>query len=228
MAGTCGLVALVFGGHDPRPGIDDEFVAYLWFEGGWGARPGKKDNHTAMTLSATSSTNQPIELHERLLPIMYDAYGYETDSAGAGFHRGGCGVTKSWHLTHGGALLSVIGDREKGGPWGYAGGLPGRPHTVIYAPRTAEEETLGMFRSGMPIDKDREVVVHMAGGGGYGQPFERPEHWVLEDVIDGLVSVGAARDLYGVVINEIDTDLRTYVIDRGRTDAIRAAASIPP
>src|SRR5262249_7839081 len=37
MAGTCGLVSLVFGGHDPRPGVDDEFVAYLWFEGGWGA-----------------------------------------------------------------------------------------------------------------------------------------------------------------------------------------------
>jgi N-methylhydantoinase B len=38
------------------------------------------------------------------------------------------------------------------------------------------------------------------GGGGWGSPFRRPVERVLADVRDGYVSLGAARDTYGVVI----------------------------
>jgi N-methylhydantoinase B len=58
----------------------------------------------------------------------------------------------------------------------------------------------------------------MPGGGGYGDPHKRPAAKVAEDVMLGLVSVKAARELYGVavtadgVLDEAETArLRTKV-----------------
>ena len=47
-----------------------------------------------------------------------------------------------------------------------------------------------------------------AGGGGFGNPFERDPATVLEDVLDGKVSIAAAHDRYGVVVagDGIDAD----------------------
>ena len=46
-----------------------------------------------------------------------------------------------------------------------------------------------------------------AGGGGFGDPFERDPAAVLEDVLDGKVSVAAARERYGVVIADGGVDV---------------------
>jgi len=42
----------------------------------------------------------------------------------------------------------------------------------------------------------------MPGGGGFGDPFERDPQAVARDVLDGKVSVEAARELYGVVVED--------------------------
>ena len=48
-----------------------------------------------------------------------------------------------------------------------------------------------------------DVFHHVsAGGGGSGSPLERDPALVLEDVLDGKVSVEAARERYGVVIED--------------------------
>ena len=58
--------------------------------------------------------------------------------------------------------------------------------------------------------------VWTSGGGGYGDPLERPAEVVLEDVLDGRVSVdGAARD-YGAVIGADGS------LDSPATDTLRA------
>ena len=45
---------------------------------------------------------------------------------------------------------------------------------------------------------------------------------MLEDVIDELLSVEKARDVYGVAIEQIDADTLEYRIDRQETDRLRA------
>ena len=45
------------------------------------------------------------------------------------------------------------------------------------------------------------VTLMSAGGGGYGDPFERPTDAVLRDVRAGFVSIDEAREDYGVVID---------------------------
>jgi N-methylhydantoinase B len=52
-------------------------------------------------------------------------------------------------------------------------------------------------------------VLLTAGGGGYGVPYERDPELVRQDVIAGYVTVDAARQDYGVVIDprNFETDL---------------------
>ena len=52
------------------------------------------------------------------------------------------------------------------------------------------------------------VQLDLPGGGGYGDPLERPAEQVLQDVIDGYVSIAAARDLYRVAIIYLGSDDR--------------------
>ena len=46
------------------------------------------------------------------------------------------------------------------------------------------------------------MTLRLPGGGGYGPPEERDPRRVLEDVRQGRVSVQAAREVYGVEIDE--------------------------
>jgi N-methylhydantoinase B len=52
------------------------------------------------------------------------------------------------------------------------------------------------------------VTLMSAGGGGYGDPFERPKEAVLRDVRAGFVNVDEARTDYGVVIENGNINFR--------------------
>jgi len=59
---------------------------------------------------------------------------------------------------------------------------------------------VGMYRGEFGLGD--EILYLADGGGGYGSPLERDVEKVRNDVIDGYVSIEAARKSYGVVINE--------------------------
>ena len=59
-----------------------------------------------------------------------------------------------------------------------------------------------------------------AGGGGYGDPFEREPDAVAHDVAEGYVSVEKAEEQYGVVI-----DPETGKVDAKATDVLRKQGS---
>jgi N-methylhydantoinase B len=56
------------------------------------------------------------------------------------------------------------------------------------------------------------------GGGGYGSPLDRPIEDVEADAKQGYISVEAARECYGVVLNP-----ESFVADRAATERLRAA-----
>jgi N-methylhydantoinase B len=58
-------------------------------------------------------------------------------------------------------------------------------------------------------------LVEMPGGGGYGDPRERPAESVLEDVLNGYVSAEAAERDYGVAV-------ANGRIDEAKTARLRA------
>jgi N-methylhydantoinase B len=52
-----------------------------------------------------------------------------------------------------------------------------------------------------PLEAGERVRMATGGGGGYGDPRERPIELVERDVIRGFVSRQSARDDYGVVFD---------------------------
>jgi N-methylhydantoinase B len=48
--------------------------------------------------------------------------------------------------------------------------------------------------------------IETGGGGGYGHPFDRPPASVLDDVLGGFVTAKAAKELYGVAIDDDSVD----------------------
>ena len=61
--------------------------------------------------------------------------------------------------------------------------------------------------------------VWSTGGGGYGHPHARSPEAVLDDVLDGLLSIEKAAADYGVVV-----DPHTLEIDQAATQALRTDA----
>jgi N-methylhydantoinase B len=60
------------------------------------------------------------------------------------------------------------------------------------------------------------VTIDAAGGGGHGNPLEREPEMVERDVIEGYVSIEAAKKDYGVVI-----DPKTMKVDEEATKKLR-------
>ncbi len=83
-------------------------------------------------------------------------------------------------------------------------------------------EFLGAVFSNVPIQPGDTISRPSAGGGGFGDPLERPPEAVLEDVIDGYVTPVGARKDYGVVLVEVDQELDRWEIDQEGTQSERA------
>jgi len=104
-------------------------------------------------------------------------------------------------------------------PWGLNGGLDGSGNAV-------ELRIGGQWKSDFPNAKvlvaqlkpGDAFKIRSGGGGGYGNPLERPIEQVRDDVRQGYVSAKLAAELYGVVI-----DPQTFEVDAMATEKLRAA-----
>lgn len=88
-------------------------------------------------------------------------------------------------------------------------------------PETGElDYQSGEFHSGKwankPFKKGAILVTQTAGGAGYGKPLEREPKLVQLDVINELISYESARNIYGVVLDQI-----SYQIDEKATIELR-------
>jgi N-methylhydantoinase B len=63
-------------------------------------------------------------------------------------------------------------------------------------------------------------MIRSGGGGGFGDPKQRPAERVADDVVEGYVSAAAAAENYGVVVDPV-----TGQIDQTATAERRASAS---
>ncbi len=211
-AGEGGNTLAIFGADRPEGG--DRFVFYELVVGTWGGTP-RGDGNDGLTNPASLAANIPIEVAESEFPIVVERYGLVPDTGGAGEHRGGLAIERSWRCLTPGTSLIVRSDRADRPPYGLAGGgTGGTSSNVLIHPDGSEEVLPAMFSTTIETG---DVYAHrMAGGGGWGDPLARDPAAVAEDVANDKVSVEAARELYGVVIGadgtaDVDAtaDLRT-------------------
>ncbi len=222
MACSYNLEYLLIGGYDARRPGRDYFMWYDWMAGGWGGRRDRDGSSATSPIFGVGLAVQPLEGQERLNPVLTTVHELITDSAGPGRNRGGCGVRKGGTLTDcQKTVMSYCCDRARSVTWGIEGGLPSIPHGVWLNENTPDEQFLGSVFAGIPVESGDAFTRPSAGGGGYGDPLDREPEQVLEDVIDGYVSVHRAERDYGVVVHAVDPEIDEYELDRTATKDAR-------
>lgn len=216
------LEYLLIGGRDARDSQHPFFMWYDWMAGGWGGRSTKDGASATAPVFGVGLAVQPCEGQERLTPVLTSEHSIITDSGGPGTHRGGCGLSKGGVLTDcDNTVMSYCCDRARSLTWGIEGGLPSIPHGVWLNRGTPDEQFLGSVFSNVAIQSGDSFERPSAGGGGYGDPLEREPAAVVDDVIDGYVSIERAALDYGVVIDAVDPEIDHFVVDDSKTRQLR-------
>ena len=207
-----GPTLIAFGGtHGGEPFVTTEVIV-----GAWGAGA-DRDGLEGVSNPLANLSNQPVELIEADLPLEVTRYGLVPDSGGAGRQRGGLAFERAFRVLADRAVLTIRSDRRLHRPYGVDGGEPGGASDNILVTADGERRLPGMPMEASVLRAGDTYRHVSAGGGGNGDPLERDPGAVLEDVLDGKVSAGAARSSYGVVVTgepaAVDaaatTDLRT-------------------
>jgi N-methylhydantoinase B len=204
-----GNTGVSIGGYDAdrKPFIYVDFTA-----GAWGARPWADglDGNSNMFANMASHS---VEVTEAEQPIRIEAYEFVPDKAGPGRFRGGVPFRRDYRFLEREGVLQVRSDRRKIRPYGLYGGRPGQPSWNWLDPDHNPEPVPSKLT--LTIREGQLFRHEVAGAGGYGDPLERDLDAVARDVRNELVSPGAARADYGVVIAD-------GALDRAASERLRA------
>ena len=212
--GAGGSTLPSFGGWDGTK----RFVFSECIMGTWGATS-RHDGQEGVPHMASNQANVPVEMIESDYPIRIERYGFVPDTGGAGKYRGGLSLVREYRMLADDIYFGVRSDKSTHPPHGLFGGQTGSP--AENRVRTQEGESVLPSMPMKPINlRNGDVYRHiMAGGGGFGHPFERDPERVRQDVIDGKVTRKHAREAYGVVLSG---GQESPVVDLEATGLLRA------
>ena len=209
------------------------------FAGSGGARTFADGVHAGGEIPNPISRMANIELTENTFPVRYLFRRRMIDSCGPGRYRGGAGMEFALvqHDSPDGGMNYVISGKGADFPMsdGLSGGYPGSPNAYVWLHNNEADKHVradGRFAQHLdampgehqpvswgvyPLMDEDALYVRWDGGGGFGDPLERPADEVLDDVKEGITSKQFALDVYGIVLD------RTQTLDSDATTARRAA-----
>ena len=202
-----------------------------FFMGGGQGASSRADGKSGL-LFPTSAANTPVELLESRMPVLVLEKGLVADTGGPGRQRGGLGQRMRARRLVAGPEPIMVGLYPEGWglkPEGLFGGRPGGPgRGAVKGPDDAAPRDVGTGEMVSLTDARTEIEGQIAGGSGFGNPWERPIEAVQADLDDDYVTAeGASRD-YGVVLGA-DGRIDPVATARRRgergTDADRAVAA---
>ena len=208
----------------PHPDRAGDFLFAEFPAGGTGGTARADGNNTMRNFAEGDiSSIQPIEAAELGCPLRIERMLLREDSGGAGQRRGGLGLQREVRLLAREAQLSVLSDKNVIPPYGVRNGATGARNrfSVRRDGREIEPSSLPGKVTGFPLRAGDVVIERTAGGGGYGDPFEREPGSVARDVRFGYVSPEAARSVYGVVLSGHDVDEQATTAARTRLRSTR-------
>ena len=209
---------------DPRTGSISEYTAHTFHAV---ASSGAAYGYDGVDGSGSSPLGgamirAPIEVEEWYIPYRWLHYEFLPDSAGAGQWRGGLGThvealnvynREVWQPLD---CLTMSGnaDGERFGSVGLMGGKGGTK-TKLEIVRKGKRLPYRTFDL-QYLEPGDILVSNSGGGGGVGDPLDREAEKVRLDTLNEYISIQAARELYGVVI-----DPETLGVDYDETTELR-------
>jgi N-methylhydantoinase B len=204
-ATTC--ADLISGHHD------DSGELFILFEpnaGGWGASEGEDGERGLVNICDGETFMIPCEIVESRYGLHVDQYSFNIVDTGAGKWRGGEGVIRDYRIRGRDVVATGMVERAIYPAWGADGGHEGSPSAVEVIRSDGSVDSLSMQRR--PVAVDDVVRIRSGGGGGWGDPLERDPAAVAGDVRNGFVTLEAAAETYGVLV-----DPQTFAVE-GLTD----------
>ncbi len=158
--------------------------------GGWGAHP-EEDGASAFSCGFHNIANAPVEMLENTLPLTFLEYALAPGSGGRGRTRGGLGLSRAFRLDAPEGAFAANLERFKFAPYGLAGGEAGQPgRLTITRAGSSVAEDLPSKVSGLKVARGDVLRLQTAGGGGYGNPSERPRAAIERDRLEGYAEAG--------------------------------------
>ncbi len=166
--------------------------------GGMGASSRFDGHHCA--IFPANGANTPVEILESDTPLIIEERGLIMDSGGPGKQRGGIGRRMIIRSPDDGenspkrTTIAIQAGRFIYPPGGIFDGKDGSKAKFLKNNENADPSGLTF------CDPGDRISFISAGGGGYGNPFERDPKAVERDVQYGYVSIEKAKQDYGVII----------------------------
>src|SRR5437879_844724 len=171
---------VTMGGIDPRTG--KYFTYYETIAGGFGARyrkDGVDGNHTQLK----NNWNTPVEALESAYPLRIRRYELVRGSGGRGRSRGGLGIRRDTEVLAEGSTISLMGERQRRGPYGLIGGKYGSPGGYGIVRRNRIKSLY--CKAKLSANSGDVLTVTTPGGGGYGTISRRSRERIEQDRADG-------------------------------------------
>ena len=188
------VCTVIMGGKHPDK--DEDFLIVEPSVGGWGAT-NERDGDTGQFCVLDGETfNVPVEVAETAYGIMVDEYSMRTDGAGAGKHRGGPGVIRSYRSLSDNQFFTASFGRHKTNAWGADGGHNGSNNEFYIEKKDGQiDGPFGKYNQ-YKLNKGDRVVFKTATGGGYGKPTDRNREEIELDIKNGYITLEQAKNDY--------------------------------
>jgi N-methylhydantoinase B len=205
---------------DPRTGTIKQYFSETFASDGSGGAVKDYDGWPGVGLYGVvgNFARPDMEIFESQVPYRVTRYEFLQDHEGPGEFRGGPGI-----------YIEMVADTKPGAPSilmtgnsdgqvvaavGAASGPIAKAEMWI---RSLNGETrILRTMANQPIFPGEACCTKGPGGGGWGNPLKRDVTRVQKDVMNGLISIQRARDIYGVVL-----DPDTFEVQYEATEKVR-------
>ena len=143
------------------------------------------DGITSMHHNSAGTRISPTEIWESRNPWLVKKIELAKDSCGAGKYRGGLGLNLVFEMLEETYVTTVV-ERTNFPPWGVNNGKAARSNNVILNTKNGKLNV--PKKTGLKLNKGESIIFKTGGGGGYGDPIERSNKKILNDLKQEYIS----------------------------------------
>ena len=143
------------------------------------------DGITSMHHNSAGTRISPTEIWESRNPWLVKKIELAKDSCGAGKYRGGLGLNLVFEMLEETYITTVV-ERTNFPPWGVNNGKAARSNNVILNTKNGKLNV--PKKTGLKLNNGESIIFKTGGGGGYGDPIERSNKKILNDLKQEYIS----------------------------------------
>ena len=221
---------------DPRSGQDFEYFGAPFMEEGGGGAVKGFDGWDGMcgTVLAGVVKRGSVEVAETIMPFHWEQMDMMRDMEGPGEFIGARGTYGIRHCVAPAGATTILMAGDASGTYFPPAGVRGAPYAPtgnLYIKRVGKKETDIFPTMDMaPFFPGDILYTECMGAGGWGNPVDRDPEKIRLDVRDDYISVGRAKNVYGVVIDpkSITGNPEDIKVDMKATEDLRKKLKVDP